>query len=52
MNVIHEQSHSPTLMVTHKVTVFAVTDVQVNSGGIVAFDSQTNKSLRLLIDES
>lgn len=47
MNVIRDRSRSPTLMVTHKVTVFAVTDVQVNSGGIVAFDSQTNMSLTL-----
>ena len=47
MAVIRGQSSSSTLMVTHKVTVFGITEEQVNSGGIVAFDSATNQSMTL-----
>ena len=41
---IDDRDGSLILMVTHKVTVTAVTGVDVDSGGIVAYDSKTGEA--------
>jgi broad specificity phosphatase PhoE len=44
---VGERDGAVTLMVTHKVTVSAVTGIDVDSGAIVAYDSKTGEAKRL-----
>lgn len=42
--------NSLTLMVTHQVVIQAVTGLSVSSGSIVAYNSQTGKAVRIIIE--
>ena len=45
----NELGNVQTLLVTHKVTVFEVTGIQVESGEIVAFDTKSGEAKRLVL---